>query len=55
MITIWILTIWAFLGIIVISMMEKRNTSNISTKKAAVIIFASGPAIWLYTLYRCLR
>jgi len=55
MVIMWILLIWAFLGIIVISMMEKRNTSNISTKKASVLIFASGPVIWLYTLYRCLR
>ncbi len=55
MVALWIALIWSFLGVVVISTMEKNNTDNVSAKKATMLIAASGPAMWLYTIYRCVR
>jgi len=55
MLSLWVLIIWAVLGVIFISTMENNNTDSISIKKAIILIFVSGPVMWLYTLYRYIR
>lgn len=55
MFTLWIAIIWAFLGVVFISIMDNNNTGNTSVKKAVVLILVSGPGMWIYSLYRYLR